>query len=32
MTTIPFDTQEFVEVLTGAGVPEAQAKAHGKVP
>nr|VFK13118.1 MAG: hypothetical protein BECKLPF1236A_GA0070988_100826 [Candidatus Kentron sp. LPFa]VFK29343.1 MAG: hypothetical protein BECKLPF1236C_GA0070990_100857 [Candidatus Kentron sp. LPFa] len=30
MLAITFDTQEYVESLTGAGVPEPQAKAHGK--
>nr|VFK15527.1 MAG: hypothetical protein BECKLPF1236B_GA0070989_107918 [Candidatus Kentron sp. LPFa] len=30
MPAITFDTQEYVESLTGAGVPEPQAKAHGK--
>nr|VFK22566.1 MAG: hypothetical protein BECKMB1821G_GA0114241_100271 [Candidatus Kentron sp. MB]VFK28898.1 MAG: hypothetical protein BECKMB1821I_GA0114274_100777 [Candidatus Kentron sp. MB]VFK74145.1 MAG: hypothetical protein BECKMB1821H_GA0114242_100176 [Candidatus Kentron sp. MB] len=30
MTTIGFDTQAYVESLTDAGVPDAQAKAHGR--
>nr|VFK68148.1 MAG: hypothetical protein BECKUNK1418G_GA0071005_12025 [Candidatus Kentron sp. UNK]VFK73404.1 MAG: hypothetical protein BECKUNK1418H_GA0071006_11975 [Candidatus Kentron sp. UNK] len=30
MSAITFDTQEYVESLTGAEVPEPQAKAHGK--
>jgi hypothetical protein len=30
MSTITFDTMAFVETLTAAGVPEAQAKAEAK--